>query len=100
MPKMSVSVPHRLGQAAALARIQTMIGQLKAKHGDQITDLHEEWSGPTGEFSLRAMGFNVSGALVVTETTVEMDGNLPLMAGPFKGQIEEMIRQEAEQLLA
>ena len=100
MPKMSVTVLHQLGQAAALARVQTMIGSLKQQYGDQITDLQEQWTGSSGEFSLKAMGFHVSGRLHVTETAVEMDGNLPLMAAPFKGQIEQMIRQEAERLLA
>jgi len=97
---MSVSVPHQLGQAEALSRIQTMIGGLKRQYGDQISDLQEQWTGPTGEFSLKAMGFHVSGRLHVSETAVEMDGDLPLMAAPFRGQIEQMVRQEAERLLA
>lgn len=100
MPKMSVSVPHTLGQAEALGRVQGMIGQLKQQYGDQITDLNETWSGNQGDFSLKAMGFHISGNLVVTEAAVEMEGNLPLMAAPFKGQIEEMVRAEAERLLA
>ncbi len=100
MPKMSVTVPHALGQAEALTRVQGMIGNLKRQYGDQISELQEEWTGSTGEFSLKAMGFSVSGRLAVSETTVEMDGNLPLMAAPFKGQIEQMVRQEAERLLA
>ena len=100
MPKMSVNVPHRLGQTEALTRVQTMIGGLKRQYGDQISDLHEQWTGPNGEFSLKAMGFHVSGRLAVSETALQMDGDLPLMAAPFKGQIEQMVRQEAERLLA
>ena len=99
MPKMSVNVPHRLGQVEALSRVQGMIGHLKQRYGDQISDLREEWNGNSGTFSLKAMGFNVSGRLVVTEGAVEMDGDLPLMAAPFKGQIEQMVRQETERLL-
>jgi hypothetical protein len=47
MPKMSVTVPHQLGQAEALTRVQTMIGGLKRQYGDQISDLHEQWTGRT-----------------------------------------------------
>jgi hypothetical protein len=45
------------------------------------------------------MGFHVSGRLAVSETALQMDGDLPLMAAPFKGQIEQMVRHEAERLL-
>lgn len=100
MPKMSVTVPHQLGQAEALTRVQTMIGGLKRQYGDQITDLQEQWNGSNGDFSLKAMGFHVSGRLSVSETALDMEGDLPLMAAPFKGQIEQMVRQEAERLLA
>nr|MBA3413992.1 polyhydroxyalkanoic acid system family protein [Chloroflexia bacterium] len=37
--------------------------------------------------------------LAVSENALEMEGDLPLMAAPFKGQIEQMVRQEAERLL-
>ncbi len=99
MPKMSVNVPHALGQVEALARVQTMIGGLKQQYGDQISDLNEQWIGSNGEFSLKAMGFHISGRLAVSENALAMEGDLPLMAAPFKGQIEQMVRQEAERLL-
>lgn len=100
MPKMSVTVPHSLGQAEALARVQTMIGGLKRQYGDQLSELQEQWTGPDGQFSLKAMGFHVSGRVHVSDRDLTLDGDLPLMAAPFKGQIEQMVRQEAERLLA
>jgi hypothetical protein len=65
-----------------------------------VTDLKESWSGTGGEFSFRAMGFSLSGTLAVTPNDVEMKGNFPFAAVPFKGKIESMIRTRAEQLLA
>ncbi|MCC6775834.1 MAG: polyhydroxyalkanoic acid system family protein [Hyphomicrobiales bacterium] len=100
MPKMSMSVPHSLGQAEALRRVQTIAGQLKTQHGDQISDLREQWQGNVGDFSFKAMGFNVAGRLTVSEHEVSMAGDLPLMAVPFKSQIERLIRDEAAKALA
>jgi hypothetical protein len=100
MPKLSVDVPHALGQPEALSRVQGMLNQLKAQYGDQVSNLQESWNGPVGEFSMKAMGFDVSGRIVVGERSVEMDGNLPLMATPFKGQIEQRLREEATRLLS
>lgn len=99
MPKMSVTVPHRLGQAEALARIKTMLGDLTQRHANEITDLREEWQDATGQFSLKAMNMHVSGRIAVTDAAVTLDADLPLMATPFKGQIEQMVRERAEHLL-
>ena len=66
----------------------------------EITDLHEQWSGPNGEFSFKAMGFNVSGSIHVGDSSVDITGDLPMMAIPFKGQIEQRIQERAAALLA
>jgi hypothetical protein len=99
MPKINVDVPHALGQAEALTRIQGMLDQLKAQYGGQVSDLQESWNGPNGEFAMKAMGFDVSGRIRVGDNSVELDGSLPLMATPFKGQIEQRLRDEATRLL-
>ena len=36
-----------------------MLEKLKAGYGDQISNLQERWNGPNGEFSFKAMGFDV-----------------------------------------
>jgi hypothetical protein len=100
MPKMSITVPHRLSQDEAQNRIQSLLGDLKEQHGDQISDLKEEWRGNRCAFSFKAMGFSTSGTLIVTPSKAELSGSLPFAALPFKGRIESEIRQRAEQLLA
>lgn len=100
MPKMSITVPHQLGQAEALNRIQQLAGQLKTQYGNEISDLHEQWNGPDGQFSFKAMGFNVAGDIHVGNNSVDISGDLPMMAIPFKGQIEQRIQERAAALLA
>ena len=100
MPKMSLTIPHRLTQEEALERIHSLLGDLKKQHGDQITDLKEDWQGNRCAFSFKVMGFSTSGTLTVTPTRAELSGSIPIAALPFKGRIESEIRQRAEQLLS
>jgi len=100
MPKLKMSVPHRLPQDEALNRIKGLLGQVKQQYADKISDLHEEWSGNAGTFSFSAMGFSISGSLNVTASEVELNGNLPFAASFFKAKIESAIRERATILLA
>ena len=100
MPKSTINVPHRLGKDEALTRIKGILVQAKAQYGDKITDLHEEWTGDGGVFSFKAMGFRISGDLSVSDANVEIKGDYPFAALPFKGTIEATLRERAERLLA
>lgn len=100
MPKMSVTIPHTLGEEEARRRVQGMISNMKEQYGDRVSDLHEEWNGDTGRFSLKAMGMSLKGTLQVTDNAVKVDGDLPWAAKPFQGTIEATIRERAERLLA
>jgi len=100
MPKIDVSVPHRLAQQEAMSRIKGLVHQLKAEHGATLGDLREEWTADTGTVSFSAMGFALSGTVAVTPGDVRVSGDLPLAASFFKNQIEATIRDRAAALLA
>src|SRR5436190_10499004 len=100
MPTIDVTIPHRLSQAQAMNRIQGLIANVKAEHGDRITDLHEEWVDNMGAYRFSVMGFAVSGTIEVMPTSVRLMGNLPFAASFFKNTIESTIRDRATDLLA
>jgi hypothetical protein len=50
-------------------------------------------------FRFKAMGFGVSGTLVVEETAVKIDVDLPLAAAMIKGMIEQRLQQQVAGLL-
>jgi hypothetical protein len=100
MPTMELTMPHQLGQEEALRRIHSLLAHVKAQYPDKFSDLHETWTDSGGEFAASIMGVPVSGRLTVTPTQVQLRGSIPFAALPFKGQIEETIRTQAEQLLA
>ena len=100
MPKLSIVVPHQLTEAEALSRIQGLLADMKRQYATYFTDLQESWSGNEGRFSVKAMGFNVSGTVAVEPSRVEINADLPFAATPFKGRIEQVIREQTERLLA
>jgi len=100
VPKSTIVVPHRLGKEEALTRIQSILVKAKEQYGDRITDLQESWTADGGTFSFKAMGFKISGSMKVTDTDVEIVGDYPFAALPFKGTIETTLRERAERLLA
>jgi hypothetical protein len=65
-----------------------------------VSDVKEEWKGTDGQFSFKAMGFDISGNVQVTGSEVKIQGNLPFAASMFKSRIESTIQEKARQLLA
>ena len=100
MTRLQMSVPHTLSQQEAIDRIKALLQNVKIEHSDKVSDLREEWTGNVGQLSGSAMGFSVSGTVVVTPTHVEISGNLPFAASFFKSKIESTIRDRATELLA
>ena len=100
MPKIDVSVPHKLTPTEAMSRIKALVGKLKAEHGETLADLREEWTDDGGAVSFSAMGFSLSGRVAVTPQDVRVSGDLPLAASFFKSKIEAAIRDRAADLLA
>ncbi|MEJ7837503.1 MAG: polyhydroxyalkanoic acid system family protein [Thermomicrobiales bacterium] len=96
---MNVNVPHQLGRDEAIMRLQNLLKDMKQQYGDKVTDLQENWTDAGGTFSMKAMGFKLSGTLDVTDTEMKLDGELPWAAKPFQGSVETTIRERAERLL-
>ena len=91
---------HKLPKTEALERIKRLLGEVKTQYAEKISGLSETWNGDNGSFAFKAMGFNVSGTLVVTDKNVTVTGDLPFPASMFSDQIEEVIRERATELLA
>ncbi len=99
MPEITISTPHQLSKKDALERIQRTIQNLKKEHENSIQDLQENWNENAGNFSFRAMGFSVSGTIIVKSSAVELSGKMPFLALPFKTKIEQEIQRKLKQLL-
>ncbi|MEI7811463.1 MAG: polyhydroxyalkanoic acid system family protein [Ignavibacteria bacterium] len=99
MSSLKVSVSHSLGQDMAVSRIKNLLGELKKEFSGQISDVKENWEGNKNLFSLKVMGLNIDGDIIVGQNDVTLNGNLPITAVPFKGMIEDPIKDKMQILL-
>jgi hypothetical protein len=99
MPNLNMVIPHQLLPEEVLIRIKKMLNKIKDENPDKISEVKEQWTGYTGEFSFTAQSFLFYGKITVEPFQIKLDAELPLVAMIFKGKIEETIRKEAERLL-
>lgn len=99
MPSLDMTIPHDLEKDEALMRIKRMLVQLKQEKGDMIEDLREDWDENSCKFSFVVMGSSISGTFENGDNEVRISADLPFAASLFKGKIESVIREKAEELL-
>lgn len=100
MPKLEVTVPHKLTEQEALARLKNMISDLQKQFAGTVTNVQENWNGNLNHFSFQLMGYKVAGTLSVGPSEIALNSDLPFAAIPFRGKIESSIREKATQLLS
>ena len=100
MPHLDMATAHTLGKEEALRRLKEKFSAVRNTYGTRVSDLEEEWNGSTLSFRFKAMGMKVSGTVMVEDSEVRLDANLPFAAVMFKGMIEKQIRAELGSLLA
>jgi hypothetical protein len=98
--KISVAVPHQLGQDEAMQRIKAGFPQVMGQYGNQISDLKQNWTEHGADISFKARGFDLSGTLSVEPSQVEFNGTGPMAMRPFKGKAETMLKEQLQQMLA
>jgi hypothetical protein len=100
MSNLRMSIPHNLPEEEALGRIKNLLTNLKEEQRDVVSNVQENWQGNSGNFSFSAKGFDLSGVINVTPSTVDIDADLPFAVSLFKGTIKRVIEEKAGQLLA
>jgi hypothetical protein len=94
MPKFHVHVPHTLSAEEARHRLEKFAGILRQKFQDSVSDLDQLWEGDTLQFKFTAYGIPIQGGIAVTDTALQVAGDLPLTAMLFKGRIESAIQEQ------
>lgn len=96
---MEIVVPHNHNIFAATQKIKGLLTKLKEQYAAEITDVVEKWEIATCNFSFLYSGMAISGKIVAIKGSVSVTGELPFLANMFKTEIEQTIRQHAEELL-
>ena len=76
-------------KALALEELKTHSSRLMARFGSEVSDLQQEWRDNQLTVSFKTFGFTIQGRVVVEETTVELEVDLPWLARTREGQIRD-----------
>jgi hypothetical protein len=93
-----VSIPHRLGQAEALRRLEGGLTRAAAQFPVLQVD-EEQWSGERMTFRVRALGQAASGFIDVGEDNVRLEVTLPWLLQKFAQVAQAVIRTRGNLLL-
>src|SRR5689334_24423126 len=74
-----VSIPHNLGRAEALRRLQTGLATARTRFAGHLLVKREDWTGDHLEFEVAALKQEVSGTIDVGEHDVTLSVVLPWM---------------------
>lgn len=89
---MIVTVKHNHSKEEATERAKKFLQKLKEENGSRVDNLQENWNGSIGNYSCTFNGMKFAAKIVVKDDEVVVDGKVPFFALPFKGVIENAIR--------
>jgi len=95
----TISVPHRLGKAEALRRLQTGLGRMRTNLSTLISIEQEVWSGDTLRFQMRGLGQTAAGTIDVLEDSLRIEVTLPWLLAKMAERLAPAMRREATLLL-
>jgi hypothetical protein len=96
---LTVSIPHRLGEAEALRRLKSGLGTVRANYSQFLAIDEEVWSGNRLTFRVRAMGQAAAGTIDVADDHVLLEVTLPWLLGVLAEKLVPAIRKEGTLLL-
>jgi|SRR6478735_6182645 len=100
MSSLNLNIPHKLSKEEALTRIKGLLSNLKEEQKNLVSDVQENWQDNKGNFSFKAKGFSLAGDIVVHDSNVQINSDLPFAVSFFKGMISDVITQKTKELLA
>jgi hypothetical protein len=93
-------VPHSLTHEEARSRLERFAEMLQDKFQDKVSDLQQSWEADTLRFRFKTYGIPLEGGITVTDSELNLAGDLPFSAMMFRGKIESAIQEQLERLVA
>lgn len=94
-----VSIPHHLGKAEALRRLQSGLGRASAAFGDKLSVVEQTWTGDHADFRIGLFGQSTSGTIDVAEDHVRLEVQLPWMIAMLAEKAKALIHKQGQLLL-
>ena len=95
---MTVSIPHQLGRVEARRRIEEGFGDF-SRHLGGAGGVSKSWDADRLNFSLQAVGQQISGFLDVADDAVRVEVLLPGFLAMIAGKIKGTVQKEGQLLL-
>ena len=84
-----------------VGRLQGFSDEVRANSPVELSEVKEDWDDAGNlEFSFKAMGMEICGNLITSDSGVEVTGKLPFAAMPFRGAIESQIESKIKDAIA
>jgi putative polyhydroxyalkanoate system protein len=99
MPKIKISLPHQYDRVEAKRRTQECIEEMRRQYGATVGHFSEQWDGDTLDFTVTAMGMQITGAAQVEDRAVHLEIDLPWLLSALAGPIKQSIEQNGRKLL-
>jgi len=99
---MEINYQHNLTQEQAYSKINEFLSELQQKYANKISDPIKKWNSAHTqmEFGMGILGFKgIKGTIFLTQKEVKVVGKIPFLARLFSGKIEQIIKQQLEDLL-
>jgi len=93
-----VSLPHRLGKAEALRRLQTSFNDAQSKGGAFFT-FRNQWSGDHLDFRVSLLGQTTTGTIDVAEDHVRLEVQLPWLLSLLANKAKALVEKQGKLML-
>jgi hypothetical protein len=100
MALLKFDVPHALSQEEARTRVKKYLKELRSEYKDRLDNLQEAWEGSTGRIHASGMGYEVSGNIEVSNSSVHISAEVPSVVLIFKSKIKKLVEQKAKEIFS
>ena len=97
--KITVNVPHKHTRLEARTRIDQGFDKVQEQIGGKGVTVEQTWAGDRMDFVARAMGQKITGNLLVDDSQVRIDVDLPWMLKALSGTVQEKLKSGTQLLL-
>jgi len=96
---LTVTIPHRLGQAEATARLKSGLAGVRNSFGDKFAVIDENWTGNRLAFRVGVLGQTASGTIEVEDQSVRLSVELPWLLARLASKAKALIERQGQLML-
>ena len=97
--KITINVPHKHSRAEARKRVDEGFGKVQEQVMGKGVTVDQTWSGDRMDFSAGMMGQKLTGNLVVEDTSLRIEVDLPWILAKLSGTVREKLEKSTQLLL-